>query len=219
MKRNLWLLVAVACLFITSEAGSQETRPLRVAVVGHGNSQSNTRGNSGAARFKHVGALAINLAGREMFLGSDNGLWRSRDAGRTWKKVPVSARQSNLDVTAVAPGQKQPGTIYIATREAGIFASTDNGTHWSQINNGLGGLDVDGLAIDPNDGKLHASVRNNKEQKIYRSTNGGGKWSPVAGGPAQGVTFLSSVNIPTGMGGIFLYAGTVGGLQRSPDCF
>jgi hypothetical protein len=27
------------------------------------------------------------------------------------------------------------------------------------------------------------------------------------------------LNIPTGMGGIFLYAGTGDGLQRNPDCF
>jgi hypothetical protein len=30
---------------------------------------------------------------------------------------------------------------------------------------------------------------------------------------------LSSVNISTGMGGIFLYAGTAEGLQQSADCF
>src|SRR2546426_7553821 len=33
------------------------------------------------------------------------------------------------------------------------------------------------------------------------------------------VKVLTSVNISTGMGGIFLYAGTAEGLQRSPDCF
>ena len=218
MKRNLWLLMAMGCLLITSEVGSQETRLQRVATVSHSNRQLNTNGNNGPASFKRVHALAINLAGREMFLGSDIGLLRSQDGGRTWKKVSVPAKQPNLDVTAVAFGQKQPGTIYIATREAGIFASPDDGTHWNQVDNGLGGLDVHGLAIDPNDGKLHALVRN-KGQEIYRSTDGGNKWSRVAGGPGHEVKFLSSVNIPTGMGGIYLYAGTVGGLQRSPDCF
>jgi photosystem II stability/assembly factor-like uncharacterized protein len=218
MKQSFWLLMAMACLLITSKVGSQETRVRRVATVSQGNTQLNASGNNEATSFKRVHALAINVAGREMFLGSDIGLWRSRDGGRTWKKVAVSAKQPNLEVTAVASSQKQAGTIYIATRDAGIFASADDGTHWSQVNNGLGGLEVHGLAIDPNDGKLHAVVRN-KGQEIYRSTNGGGKWSRVNGGPGQEIKFLSSVNIPTGMGGIFLYAGTVGGLQRSPDCF
>jgi hypothetical protein len=33
------------------------------------------------------------------------------------------------------------------------------------------------------------------------------------------VKVLASVNIPTGMGGIWLYAGTAEGLVRNPDCF
>ena len=41
----------------------------------------------------------------------------------------------------------------------------------------------------------------------------------VDDGPAGEVKVLASVNVPTGMGGIFLYAGTGEGLLRSPDCF
>jgi hypothetical protein len=41
----------------------------------------------------------------------------------------------------------------------------------------------------------------------------------VDDGPEGEVKVLKSVDIPTGMGGIFLYAGTSMGLQRSPDCF
>jgi hypothetical protein len=41
----------------------------------------------------------------------------------------------------------------------------------------------------------------------------------VDDGPPGETKVLASVNIPTGMGGIFLYAGTGDGLQRNPDCF
>jgi len=41
----------------------------------------------------------------------------------------------------------------------------------------------------------------------------------VDDGPAGEVKVLVSVNISTGMGGIFLYAGTAEGLKRSADCF
>lgn len=41
----------------------------------------------------------------------------------------------------------------------------------------------------------------------------------VDDGPTGETKVLASVNIPTGMGGIFLYAGTGEGLQLSPDCF
>ena len=46
-----------------------------------------------------------------------------------------------------------------------------------------------------------------------------GKRVRVDDGPAGETKVLASVNIPTGMGGIFLYAGTGDGLQRNPDCF
>ena len=45
------------------------------------------------------------------------------------------------------------------------------------------------------------------------------KWTRVDDGPGGEVKVLASVNIPTGMGGIWLYAGTAEGLQRNPDCF
>ena len=46
------------------------------------------------------------------------------------------------------------------------------------------------------------------------------EWTRQDDGPSNpDVRALSAVNIPTGMGGIFLYAATSGGLFRGPDCF
>lgn len=123
------------------------------------------------------------------------------------------------DVMVVAPDPKDALVIYVGTHEAGVFKSADGGTTWREANTGLGGLDVHGLAIDPNaPQKLHAAVRE-KGEGIYRTTDRGGKWTRVDDGPGGEVKVLTSVNIPTGMGGIFLYAGTAEGLQRNPDCF
>jgi len=91
--------------------------------------------------------------------------------------------------------------------------------HAQAVNAGLDGLDVHGLAIDPTTPeKLHAAVRDTGEG-LYRTTDGGGKWTRVDDGPGGEVKVLASVNISTGMGGIWLYAGTGAGLQRDPDCF
>jgi photosystem II stability/assembly factor-like uncharacterized protein len=220
MKRQsyFWLFLGTLWLIPTGQVRSQETRGPSLAAADQSDHQLSTTGKTNATSFDRAYALAMNLAGKEMFLGTDAGLYRSPDGGRVWKKVPVPAKQPSLAVLAVAPDQKKASTIYIATREVGVLMSADGGTNWKPINNGLGGLEVHGLALDPNDGKLHAVIRN-KGQEIYRSTSGGGKWSRVNGGPGKEITFLSSVNIPTGMGGIYLYAGTVEGLQRSPDCF
>lgn len=172
----------------------------------------------GGQRFEHVHALAMDAEGRTLLLGAHIGLFRSEDGGKSWKKMTLSAKHSHLDVMAVTPDPKDPKTIYVGTHEGGLFKSADGGTTWREINDGLGGRDVHGLAIDPNDGKLHVSVRE-KGEGIYRSTNRGGKWTRVDDGPGGELKVLTSVNISTGMGGIFLYAGTAEGLQRNPDCF
>ncbi len=172
-----------------------------------------------SAKFEHVYALAMDVAGQTLFLGTHAGLFKSVDGGRSWQKVALSGKHSYLDVMAVTPNPREPKTIYVATHEAGVLKTIDGGTTWKEVNRGLGGLDVHGLAIDPNTpSKLHAAVRG-KGEGIYRTENGGEKWVRIDDGPGGEIKVLTSVNLPTGMGGIFLYAGTGEGLQKSPDCF
>jgi photosystem II stability/assembly factor-like uncharacterized protein len=169
--------------------------------------------------FEHVHALAMTADGRLLVLGAHTGLFRSTDGGRSWQPVVLPGNHPRLDVMTVTPHPEEVQTLYVATHEAGIFKTTDGGTTWRPVNQGLGGLDVHGLAIDPREpGRLHAAVRGPGEG-IYRSTDAGAAWRRVDDGPGGEVKVLTSVNIPTGMGGIFLYAGTAEGLQHNPDCF
>ena len=169
--------------------------------------------------FEHVHALAIDAEGRVLFLGAHTGLFRSEDGGRSWQRLAVSAKHPHLDVMAVATDLKDPLILYAATHEAGVFKSTDGGKTWKEARAGLGGADVHGLAVDPNaPHKLHAAIRETGDG-VYRTTDGGERWVRVDDGPEGEVKVLASVNIQTGMGGIYLYAGTSQGLQRSPDCF
>jgi len=175
----------------------------------------------GEPEFEHVHALVMDAEGRSLFMGAHTGLFRSEDGGRSWKKVMLSVKQTHMDmdVMAIAPHPSDPRIIYVATHEAGVFKSADSGTTWAEVNTGLKGLDVHGLAVDPNaPQKLHAVVRD-KGEGIYRTTDGGEMWRRVDDGPGGEVKVLMSVNIPTGMGGIWLYAGTAEGLERNPDCF
>lgn len=169
--------------------------------------------------YEHVHALALDASGRVLFLGAHTGLFRSEDSGKTWQPVALPGQHSHVDVMAVTPHLEDARVIYVATHEAGALKSADGGKTWREVNAGLGSLDVHGLALDPREPqKLHAAVRD-KGEGIYRSTDGGGRWVRVDDGPGGEVKILASVNIPTGMGGIFLYAGTAAGLQRNPDCF
>jgi photosystem II stability/assembly factor-like uncharacterized protein len=213
-----WLFIGMVWLINSGEVQGQERSPVLLSASAQDSHRMDMSGKKDGKGFEHVHALALDAEGRTLFLGAHTGVFRSDDGGRSWKKVALSAKQTSFDVMGVTPDPKDTKTIYVATHEAGVFKSTDGGTMWKEINTGLGGPDVHGLAIDPNDGKVHALVRE-KGEGIYRSTNGGGKWTRVDDGPGGEVKVLTSVNMSTGMGGIFLYAGTAEGLQRSPDCF
>ena len=198
-----WLLVALAVVNASQPAAAvaQQAKP------------------GSTPRFEHVHALTVAADGRTLWLGAHTGLFRSTDGGRTWQPIKLSDKSSHLDVMTLVGDPRDNRTVYVGTHEAGVFRTQDGGVSWVPMNTGIGGLDVHGLALDPNEpAKLHAAVRGQGEG-IYRTTDAGGKWVRVDDGPTGEVKVLGSVNISTGMGGIFLYAGTAEGLLRNPDCF
>jgi len=168
--------------------------------------------------FEHVHALVVDAGGANLWLGAHTGLFRSQDGGRSWARVAMPGGHHH-DVMTIAAHPSQPETLYAGTHEAGVLKTMNAGKTWTPANTGLGGVDVHGLAIDPNTpAKLHALVRD-RRAGLYRSTDMGATWVRVDDGPPGETKVLASVNIPTGMGGIFLYAGTAEGLRASPDCF
>ena len=166
----------------------------------------------------HTHALVMVPGSHTLFLGTHNGMLQSKDDGRTWVPISIAGAPKGIDVMTLVADPSNPQVLYAGTHERGVLRSRDAGKTWEEVNAGLSGPDVHAIAIDPNRPKvLHASVVG---KGIYRTTNEGAKWIRVDDGPGDAeVKALASVNIPTGMGGIFLYAGTAEGLQRHPDCF
>jgi photosystem II stability/assembly factor-like uncharacterized protein len=130
------------------------------------------------------------------------GVFRSRDGGRSWTAVHDGVTRGNV---AVDPSR--PGTLYLA--ENGVQKSTDGGDHWSDL--GLR-ADVLAIAVDPaRPSRLYAAG-----DGVLRSTDGGASWhparEPLPDGAASAVTALA---VPR-TGGI-VYAVTGAGIYKSVD--
>jgi photosystem II stability/assembly factor-like uncharacterized protein len=100
------------------------------------------------------------------------GVFKSTDAGRTWKPVPAGM-VPNAVVWDLAFDPTDSNTLYAATGK-GIFKSTDAGQHW-QTSGDSEGLWTYCVAIDPGN-RLHLYAGTNG-RGILQSTDAGEHWT------------------------------------------
>ncbi len=63
-----------------------------------------------------------------------NGLWRSRDAGRSWEPVGAGIPHDEITAVAVARAQdSQTGLVYAGTEPSTLSLSEDGGESWRQL--------------------------------------------------------------------------------------
>ena len=175
-------------------------------------------GNTEASPFGgHVHALAVNGETGDLFLGA-RPVYRSTDGGLNWEPIPIPKIEPRANITSITIDPKNPQIMYATGHGIAVAKSTDGGNTWETQKEGLGGVSTEAFTIDANDSsKLYAWVLGDG---VYRSENGGESWGRVDDGPKdQEIRTLASVNLSTGMGGIWLYAGTDAGALKSPDCF
>jgi photosystem II stability/assembly factor-like uncharacterized protein len=127
------------------------------------------------------------------FYGSvGGGVWKSINAGRTWK--PVFDNQPVASIGAIAVATSNPSVVYVGTGEAdmrdsigygnGMYKSTDGGETWTHI-----GLDatkqIARVIVDPKNANtvFVAALGNaygpSPDRGIYRSLDGGKTWTKV----------------------------------------
>jgi photosystem II stability/assembly factor-like uncharacterized protein len=126
------------------------------------------------------------------FGAAAGGVWKTLDAGATWKPIFDAEKISSIGAIAVA--RSNPDIIYVGTGEAnlrgnvtwggGVFKSTDAGKTWIDLGltdtRQIGALIVD--PVDPNI-VLVAAVGHafgpNTQRGVFRSTDGGKTWNRV----------------------------------------
>jgi len=76
-----------------------------------------------------VNGFAVDpLNPKIMYVAMRDGLFKSADAGQTWK--PVGQELKNLAAVTVNP--KKVNETYAATAQGIIFKSSDSGTKWER---------------------------------------------------------------------------------------
>ena len=156
----------------------------------------------GAMRWRQVGpfrggrALAVSGVPGDpatFYFGAvAGGVWKTTDAGGTWK--PVSDKDGIVSVGAIAVSESDHNVIYVGTGEAcvrgnitygnGVYRSIDGGNSWQHL-----GLDdtrqIGRLIVDPKNpnrvfvAALGHAFGPNSERGVFRSVDGGKTWEKV----------------------------------------
>jgi photosystem II stability/assembly factor-like uncharacterized protein len=120
------------------------------------------------------------------------GIWKTNDAGRTWKPIFDSQPIASIGAIAVAPSDSN--VIYVGSGEAdmrssisygnGMYKSTDGGKTWMHI-----GLEdsrqIGRILVDPRDANkvfvaaLGHAYGPNQERGVFRSKDGGKSWQKI----------------------------------------
>jgi len=128
---------------------------------------------------KHPGRVTI---------GTEDGIWRSDDAGASWRRL--NAPKPGLAVWSLALHPHEPETILAGYEPCSIYRSTDDGSTWMKL-----AVDVTfpavsddhdipkrviSMAVDPaNPKEIYASV---EVGGLLRSLDGGQSWANIIDG-------------------------------------
>ena len=183
--------------------------------IGNGIYKSEDEGNT----WKHIGLKDIQQVGRiivhptnpmEVFVaglghpygGNDErGIFRTRDGGKTWKKVlfinentgaiQVEYNPSNPKILFASLWEHREGPWEngsFSGKNSGLFKSVDGGETWKQVTKGLPGV-IEGVGrigvcfAPSNTNQMYATVDSKINGGIYNSKDGGENWYLVSRDP------------------------------------
>ncbi len=166
------------------------------------------------------------------------GMWRSTDAGKTWKHIGL---RNTEHISRIRIHPDNPDIVYVAAMgnlwkpnsERGVFRSQDGGQTWEKIlfeSENAGAVD---LLMDPNNSRIiYASTWEIKRNgyrmdsggpgsKFWRSFDGGNSWEEITNktGLPKGVWGISGIAIsPMNSDRIWvIIEHEKGGVYRSDD--
>ena len=173
-------------------------------------------------------------------LSIGNGVYKSTDAGKTWKNMGLSNGQQIGNII-IDPNNENRifvavlGHPYGPNTERGVYRSVDGGTNWERVlykDENTGAVQV---SFDPNNanilyadlwagrqGPWENGAWNGPESGLFKSTDGGTTWKKLTKGlptPAQDLGRIGFCIAPTNSNRLYatVDAGDYGGIYRSDD--
>jgi photosystem II stability/assembly factor-like uncharacterized protein len=168
-----------------------------------------------------------------------NGMYKSTDAGKTWKPIGLS---DSRQIGRILVDPHDANHVFVAAlghaygphQDRGVFRSKDGGVHWQRVlfhDDNTGAID---LAFEPGNPKtIYAALwqtrrppwsiyppSNGPGSGLYRSNDGGEHWQAVKGQglPSEGLGRMGIAFAPSNAKRIYLIADAKeGGLYRSDD--
>ena len=171
-----------------------------------------------------VGAVAVSESNPDVvYLGmgetelrgnimQGDGVYKSSDAGKTWKHVGLSDTQA---IARIRVDPSNPDVVYVAAlghpyahnTERGVFRSTDGGATWKRVlyrDDHAGAVD---LSMDPtNPHVLYASLwdayrtpwtlsSGGPSSGLFKSTDGGDHWTEITRNPGMPKGIIGKITV------------------------
>src|SRR5687768_3583867 len=196
----------------------RDSKVLYVATHRHKEPGGFYKSTDGGLTWKHsdelknqaIHSLAQSRQNRDLLLaGTNTGVWRSMDAGRSWKQLPTTG-MTNINIESLAIDPRDDKVVYAGSWHL-PFKTTDGGQTWRVTNNGIID-DSDVFAIDINERDANHIIAS-ACSGIYETKNAGDSWKKIQGIPSQSRRTRAILQHPTIPGLVF--AGTTEGFWRS----
>jgi len=166
-----------------------------------------------------------------------DGMWKSTDAGKTWKHVglPKSGQIARIRIHPTNPDiawVAVQGQIWSPNEERGVFRTTDGGESWQHVLKVSANTGASDLSLDPTNPRiLYAAMWNHGRKPwfihsggtdggIYKSIDGGDSWKKLEGGLPKLIGKIGvdvSASNPDRIYAIIEAEHKKGGLWRSDD--
>ena len=186
--------------------GSGENNSQRSVSYGDGVYRSDDGGktwkNMGLKSSEHIGKIVIDPKNSNIVYvaaqgplwkpGGDRGLYKTTDAGKTWKAILTISKYTGVNEVIMDP--RNPDVLYASAYqrerhvytlidggpESAIYKSTDAGETWEKLKNGLPTVDMGriGLAIsNVNPDVIYAIIEAAGDKGgVYCTTDRGASW-------------------------------------------